>query len=67
LVRQALSGDPAMISSYLGNSSVFDEAVTKFAKVYADQTERDSKTLPKAVAEGRLEAVTGGAPGSRRT
>jgi uncharacterized protein (DUF2252 family) len=53
----ARSGDPAMISGYLGNSSVFDEAVTRFAKSYADQTERDHKTLARAVAEGRLEAV----------
>ena len=54
----ARSGDPAVISGYLGNSSVFDEAVTKFAKSYADQTERDHKTLARAVAEGHLEAVT---------
>ena len=54
----ARSGDPAMISGYLGNSSVFDEAVTKFAKSYADQTERDHKALAKAVADGRLDAAT---------
>jgi len=54
----ARSGDPLMISGYLGNSSVFDEAVTKFAKFYADQTERDHKVLAKAVADGRLEVAT---------
>jgi len=54
----ARSGDPLMISSYLGNSSVFDEAVTKFAKSYADQTERDHKALAKGVADGRVDVAT---------
>jgi uncharacterized protein (DUF2252 family) len=54
----ARSGDPLMISTYLGNSSVFDEAITKFAKSYADQTERDHKLLAKAVADGRVDVAT---------
>jgi uncharacterized protein (DUF2252 family) len=54
----ARSGDAAMISGYLGNSGVFDEAVAKFAAAYADQTESDHKALRKAVRDGRLEAVT---------
>jgi uncharacterized protein (DUF2252 family) len=54
----ARSGDAAMISGYLGNSDVFDEAVTKFASAYADQTERDHRALREAVRDGRLEAVT---------
>ena len=53
----ARSGNPAMISGYLGNSSVFDQAVTRFAKSYADQTERDHKALAKAVANGRMEVA----------
>ena len=37
LVRaHARSGDVALISGYLGNSGVFDEAIAKFAGVYAD-------------------------------
>ena len=54
----ARSGDAAMISGYLGNSDVFDEAVAKFAVAYADQTESDHRLLRKAVRDGRLEAVT---------
>ncbi len=54
----ARSGDAAMISGYLGNSEVFDEAVVKFAAAYADQTESDHRALRKAVRDGRLEAVT---------
>jgi uncharacterized protein (DUF2252 family) len=54
----ARSGDAAMISGYLGNSDVFDEAVAKFAVAYADQTESDHRSLRKAVRDGRLEAVT---------
>jgi len=54
----ARSGDAVMISGYLGNSDVFDEAVAKFAVAYADQTESDHRLLRKAVRDGRLEAVT---------
>jgi uncharacterized protein (DUF2252 family) len=54
----ARSGDASMISGYLGNSTVFDEAVVKFAAAYADQTERDHQALRQAVREGRLEAAT---------
>ena len=54
----ARSGDASMISGYLGNSDVFDEAVAKFAVAYADQTESDHRSLRKAVRDGRLEAVT---------
>jgi len=54
----ARSGDASMISGYLGNSAVFDEAVAKFAAAYADQTERDYQALRQAVREGRLEAAT---------
>ena len=54
----ARSGDSAMISGYLGNSDVFDEAVAKFAVAYADQTESDHRLLRKAVRDGRLKAVT---------
>jgi len=54
----ARSGDATMISGYLGNSGVFDEAVAKFAAAYADQTESDHGALRKAVRDGRLEAAT---------
>ncbi len=41
----ARSGDPAMISGYLGRKDVFDQAIARFAELYADQTERDHAAL----------------------
>jgi uncharacterized protein (DUF2252 family) len=55
----ARSGDPIAIASYLGSSDVFDRATAFFAERYADQNERDFKTLKQAVASGRIEVQTG--------
>ena len=52
----ARSGDPAMISGYLGNSDLFAQAIALFAEVYADQTERDHAALLAAIKEGRIQA-----------
>lgn len=52
----ARSGDPAIISGYLGRSDRFDRSIAAFAAAYADQCERDHECLVKAVREGRLEA-----------
>jgi uncharacterized protein (DUF2252 family) len=41
----ARSGDPAMISGYLGQKDIFDQAIAAFAEIYADQTERDHAAL----------------------
>jgi uncharacterized protein (DUF2252 family) len=41
----ARAGDAAMIAGYIGNSDRFDEAITRFATEYADQTRRDWETL----------------------
>jgi uncharacterized protein (DUF2252 family) len=41
----ARSGDPAMISGYLGQKDVFDQAIATFAENYADQVERDHAAL----------------------
>ncbi|HEX6108372.1 MAG TPA: DUF2252 domain-containing protein [Ktedonobacteraceae bacterium] len=41
----ARSGDPALISGYLGQKDVFDQAIAAFAETYADQTERDHAAL----------------------
>jgi uncharacterized protein (DUF2252 family) len=61
----ARSGEPALITGYLGKSDVFDRAIAAFAVAYADQCERDHACLTKAVRDGRLSAVTeGGAGGS---
>jgi uncharacterized protein (DUF2252 family) len=50
----ARSGDPALISGYLGKSDVFDRAIATFAAAYADQCERDFERLTKAVRAGEL-------------
>ena len=49
----ARSGDPALISGYLGSSDKFDQAVAEFAVAYADQVERDHETLSHAADVGR--------------
>jgi uncharacterized protein (DUF2252 family) len=55
----ARSGDRIAIAAYLGNSDVFEQAVTEFAAAYADQTERDYQSLIDAVAAGRIAAERG--------
>ena len=46
-----------MIYGYLGKSDVFDRAVGTFAKLYADQTERDSKLFLDVIESGESKAV----------
>ena len=55
----ARSGEPALLSGYLGKSDVFDAAIADFAMAYADQTERDFERFKKAVRAGQVEAVAG--------
>jgi uncharacterized protein (DUF2252 family) len=55
----ARSGDPCLISGYLGKADAFDHALAEFAQAYADQTEQDYETLVKAVRSGRIVAETG--------
>jgi uncharacterized protein (DUF2252 family) len=52
----ARSGDAALISGYLGSSEAFDAAIQEFAVDYADQSERDHRSLAEAVRSGRIEA-----------
>jgi hypothetical protein len=53
----ARSGQPMMISGYLGKGDLFDKAVADFSKAYADQSEQDHAVLKKAVRSGRLEVI----------
>ncbi|WP_341679254.1 DUF2252 domain-containing protein [Niveibacterium sp. SC-1] len=53
----AKTGDAASIAGYLGKSERMDETLGQFARIYADQTERDHALLAKAVRQGRVEAV----------
>ncbi len=55
----ARSGDRIAIAAYLGNGAAFDHAMASFAEAYADQNERDYRTLREAVASGRIPAELG--------
>jgi len=44
----ARSGDPLVISGYLGNGQAFAEALARFGSLYADQTEKDWQTLRRS-------------------
>jgi hypothetical protein len=55
----ARTGDAAAIAGYCGNSAKLDDALAKFAKLYADQTESDYEQFKKAIAKGRVRAVLG--------
>ncbi|GAC1437737.1 MAG: DUF2252 domain-containing protein [Terriglobales bacterium] len=52
----ARTGDAAAIAGYLGKNDTFDEAISKFAMEYADQTESDYGTFVKAIRTRRLRA-----------
>jgi uncharacterized protein (DUF2252 family) len=53
----ARTGNPKLISEYLGNSDRFDESIADFAEAYADQNERDYGEFVRAVRKHRLRAV----------
>ena len=53
-----------MVSGYTGNGFVFEEAITDFAVVYADQTEKDWNRFLAAIKSGRIVAA---APEPKRT
>jgi hypothetical protein len=55
----ARSGDSVRISSYLGKSDTFDQAIAAFAAIYADQVEHDHAALVAAVESGRITAEVG--------
>jgi uncharacterized protein (DUF2252 family) len=44
----ARSGDPLVISGYIGNGATFAEALARFGALYADQTERDWQALRRS-------------------
>ena len=53
----ARSGDPCMLSGYLGTADRFDKALVNFAVDYADQTTRDFDAWLKAIRDGKVEAL----------
>ena len=56
-LSHARSGEPAMISGYLGKSDTFDKAVASFSVAYADQNEKDHAALKRAISNGKVKAV----------
>ena len=55
----ARSGDRVAIAAYLGSGDIFDRAILAFSEAYAEQNDRDYKTLTKAVKTGRIHAQHG--------
>ena len=56
-LSHARSGDPALISGYLGKSDEFDKAIEAFSVAYADQNDKDYAALKRAIGSGKLKAV----------
>jgi uncharacterized protein (DUF2252 family) len=52
----ARSGDRIAIAAYLGRSDVFDRAVLTFSEAYAEQNDRDYRSLCEAAATGLIHA-----------
>ena len=52
----ARTSGASMIAGYVGRGGELDVALCRFARLYADQTERDHATLVAAVARGALAA-----------
>jgi uncharacterized protein (DUF2252 family) len=55
----ARTSGASMIAGYIGSSDKLAEALSRFARGYADQVERDHAVLVEAVRQGRLPAETG--------
>ncbi len=56
-LSHARSGDPALISGYLGKGDAFDKAIEAFSVAYADQNEEDYAAIKRAIKRGKLKAV----------
>jgi len=54
----AKSGDAAIIAGYAGNSDELDEAMSRFAFAYADQTEKDFKALTAAAKSKKIKVAS---------
>jgi uncharacterized protein (DUF2252 family) len=54
----ARTGDPSLLSGYIGKSNEFANAISKFSMAYADQNESDYNKMLEAIKEGRLPIST---------
>jgi hypothetical protein len=55
----ARTGDPVAIAAYLGKSPKSTAALGRFARLYADQNERDHAQLVRAIAAGAVDSLPG--------
>jgi len=53
----ARTGDRIAIAAYLGRGDAFDDAMTSFAELYADQNERDYELFMDAAREKRIDVT----------
>jgi uncharacterized protein (DUF2252 family) len=53
----ARSGDPVAIDAYIGKGDAFTNAMRRFARMYADQTERDHAQLQSGIRRGKVKGV----------
>jgi uncharacterized protein (DUF2252 family) len=55
----ARTGDPVAIDGYIGKGPKFTAAISRFARLYADQNERDHAQLVGAIAAGAVDSRPG--------
>ena len=53
----ARSGDACALAGYLGERSIFDQAIAKFAASYADQTVKDYQSFKRSIRRGRIKVA----------
>jgi uncharacterized protein (DUF2252 family) len=53
----ARTGDPVAIDAYIGKGRAFNAGLGEFARLYADQNERDHAQLVKGIARGAIPSV----------
>jgi uncharacterized protein (DUF2252 family) len=53
----ARTGDAVAIDSYVGKGAKFSAAIGEFARLYADQNERDHAQLVRAIADGTVASL----------
>ena len=56
-LAHARTGNPSLLSGYMGKSETFDDAIAAFSMAYADQNEKDHAALVRAVRQGKVQAV----------
>ena len=54
----ARSGDPVVLTGYMGKSNAFEDALAEFGVAYSKQNEKDYTSLLSAIRAGRIEATS---------